>query len=138
MFPTYSYKLATIFYSFWGTKTSAQAQRDKGCSTKAAIPWLRSSLLLKDVLVVLCPHLPGDRLYCAFLEAYGWCRGKNLPASAGDTRDPGSIPGSWRSPGEGNGNSLQHSCLENAMDSGAWRATVYEAAKSWTHTHMYG
>ena len=45
---------------------------------------------------------------------------KNLPASAGDIRDPGSIPGSGRPPGEGNGNPLQYSCLENSMDRGAW------------------
>ena len=47
---------------------------------------------------------------------------KNLPANAGDGRDVGSIPRSGRSPGEGNGNPLQYSCLENFMDRGAWRA----------------
>ena len=45
---------------------------------------------------------------------------KNLPASAGDGRNVGSIPGSGRSPGIGNGNPLQYSCLENSMDRGAW------------------
>ena len=45
---------------------------------------------------------------------------KNLPASAGDTADMGSIPGLGRSPGGGNGNPLQYSCLENPMDRGAW------------------
>ena len=53
---------------------------------------------------------------------------KNLSASAGD---PGSIPGSRRSPGEGNGNSLQYFCLENSME-GAWWATVYGVAKTRT------
>ena len=59
---------------------------------------------------------------------------KNLPAhaNAGGLRDTGSIPGLGRSPGEGNGNSLQYSCLENPMDRGAWRATVHRVAKSWT------
>ena len=57
---------------------------------------------------------------------------KNLPASAGDVGDVGSIPGSGRSPGEGNDNPLQYSCLENLMDRAAWRATVHEVAKSWT------
>ena len=47
---------------------------------------------------------------------------KNPPANAGDV---GSIPGWGRSPGEGNGNSPQYSCLENSMDRGAWQATVY-------------
>ena len=46
--------------------------------------------------------------------------------------DPGSIPGSGKSPGEGNGNPLQHSCLENPMDGGAWQATVHGVAKSQT------
>ena len=46
------------------------------------------------------------------------------PASVGDVGDRGLIPGSGRSPGVGNGNPLQHSCLENPMDRGAWRAIV--------------
>ena len=51
----------------------------------------------------------------------GGASGKELPASAGDIRDAGLIPGLGRSPGEGNGNSLQYSLgLENAMDRGAW------------------
>ena len=57
---------------------------------------------------------------------------KNLPANARDARDVGSIPESGRSPGEGNGNPLQYSCLENPMDGGAWWATVHEVAKSRT------
>ena len=57
---------------------------------------------------------------------------KNLPASAGDTGDVGSIPGSRRSPGEGHDNPLQYSCLENPMDRGAWWATVLRVAKSQT------
>ena len=50
---------------------------------------------------------------------------KNSSANAGDARDLGSIPGPGRSPGEGNGNLLQYSCLENPMDRGAYRATVH-------------
>ena len=56
---------------------------------------------------------------------------KNPPANAGDVGDVGSIPGSGRSPGEGNDNPLQYSCLENLMDGAAWWATVHEVAKSW-------
>ena len=59
---------------------------------------------------------------------------KNPPAKAGDTRDMGSIPGWGRSPGGGNGNPLQHSCLENSMDRGAWRATVHGVAKELNRT----
>ena len=57
---------------------------------------------------------------------------KNLPANAGDTGDPESIPGSGRSPGGGHSNPLQYSCLENPMDRGVWWATVHRVAKSWT------
>ena len=55
---------------------------------------------------------------------------KNLPANAGDVRDTDLIPGSGRSPGEGHGNPLQYSCLENPMDGGAWPATVHRVANS--------
>ena len=64
-----------------------------------------------------------------------WCRhpcssnGKESACSAGD---PGLIPESERSSGEGNGNPLQYSCLENPIDREAWRATVHGFAKSWT------
>ena len=54
---------------------------------------------------------------------------RNLPANAGAIRDLGLIPGSGRSPGQGNGNLLQYSCLENPMDRGAWRATVHRIAE---------
>ena len=54
---------------------------------------------------------------------------KNPPASAGEARDACLIPGLGRSPGEGNDNLLQYSCLENPMDRGARRATVHEVAK---------
>ena len=57
---------------------------------------------------------------------------KNPPANTGDVRDASSIPGSGRSPGEGNGNPLQYSCLENPMDKDAWQATVHRVAKSQT------
>ena len=57
---------------------------------------------------------------------------KNSLANAGDIRDLGSIPGSGRSPGEGHGNPLQYSCLENPRDRGVQRATVHMVTKSWT------
>ena len=57
---------------------------------------------------------------------------KNPPANAGDIRDRCSIPGLGRSPGEGNGNLLQYSYLENLMDRGAWRATVHRVSKNQT------
>ena len=69
------------------------------------------------------------------LKARGFPGGavvKNPVASAGDARDAGSIPGLGRSPGEGNGNPLQYSCLENPKDRGAWWATVHRVAKNQT------
>ena len=57
---------------------------------------------------------------------------KNPPANARDIRDVDLIPGSGRSPGAGNGNPLQYSCLENPMDRGAWQATVHGVAQSQT------
>ena len=62
---------------------------------------------------------------------------KNLTASAGDIRDAGSIPGSERSPGEGNGNPLQYSCLENPMVRGAWQAIVHRVAELDTTEAIY-
>ena len=59
----------------------------------------------------------------------GGSDGKESTCSVGDL---GLIPGSGKSPVEGNGNALQYSCLENPMDGGAWQAIVYGVAKSWT------
>ena len=62
---------------------------------------------------------------------------KNLPASAGDARDMGSVPGLGRSPAEGNGNTFQDPCVEYPMDRSACPATVHGAAKrrDQAHTH---
>ena len=60
----------------------------------------------------------------------GGSDGKEFACNAGEQ---GSVPGSGRSPGEGNGNPLQYSCLEDLMDRGAWEATVHEVTKSQTH-----
>ena len=62
----------------------------------------------------------------------GFLGGLDGKESTCNARDLGSIPGLGRSPGEGNGNSLQYSCLENPMDRGTWRATVHGVAKSQT------
>ena len=67
------------------------------------------------VSIYVCGGFPGSSVV------------KNLPANAGD---PGSIPGSGRSPGGGQGNLLQYSCLENSMDRGVWWATVRRVTQS--------
>ena len=66
-------------------------------------------LIMSQITIRRCSGLP-------------W--GSDGQESACNPGDPGLIPGSGRSPGEGNGNSLQYSCLENPMDRGAWQATV--------------
>ena len=67
--------------------------------------------------------------------------GSDGQASACNVGDSGLIPGLGRSSGEGNGNPLQYSCLENPIDRGAWQATVHGVAKSWTRlsdfTHFH-
>ena len=62
----------------------------------------------------------------------GFPSGSEGKESACNAGDPGSIPELGRCPGEGNGNPLQYSCLENSMERGAWWAVVHEVAKSWT------
>ena len=71
-------------------------------------------------------------LYACFLEEWDSLVAQTVKASACNAGDPGSIPGLRRSLGEGNGNPLQYSCLENPMDGGAWWATVHAVAKSQT------
>ena len=74
-------------------------------------------------------------------KRYGFPGGSEVKASAPNAGDLGSIPGSGRSPGEGNGKPLQYSCLENPMGREAWWATVRGVAKesdSTEHTHMRG
>ena len=62
--------------------------------------------------------------------------GKESTCNAGDAGDLGSVPGLGRSPGVGNGNPLQYSCLENSMDRGTWRATVHRAAIPRSQTQL--
>ena len=75
------------------------------------------------------PHYSGWHLrgILSNLSFHGSSKGKE---SACNARQLGFIPGSGRSPGEGNGNPLQYSCLENSMDRGAWRAAVHRVAES--------
>ena len=62
----------------------------------------------------------------------GFPDGSEVTASSCNAGDLGLIPGLGRFPGEGNGNPLQYSCLENPMDGGAWWVTVHRVTKSWT------
>ena len=81
-----------------------------------------SDMLLKPSWAISIPH---DSMNCMLINEYKW-----LKECAWNAGDAGFIPGFGRLPGEGNGNPLQHSRLENPMDRGAWRAAVYGVAKS--------
>ena len=73
----------------------------------------------------------GNKPVLAFIMVtMGFPSDSDSKESACNVGDTGSTPGSERSPGEGNGNPLQYSCLENAMDRGAWRGTVHGITKS--------
>ena len=90
---------------------------------------LRMSWKNPGTLSVIIPYM-AKVTECSFFMLLMALVVKNLPANTGDVRDASSIPGSGRSPGEGNGNPLQYSCLENPMDEEAWQATVHRVEKS--------
>ena len=98
--------------------------------TQFSFPWLSRpprdspTRYLKAAIVLIRPMAMVDTTQTCLVALVV----KNLPASAGDA---GSIPGSGRSPGGGNGNPLQYSCLENSVDRGDWQASVHGVAKSW-------
>ena len=90
--------------------------------------------LLLFLPAILTPACASSSLafHMMYFPTRGFPGGSEDKASACNVGDPGSIPGLGRSPGEGNGNPLQYSCLENPMDRGAWWATVHGVAKSRT------
>ena len=84
------------------------------------------------LLIAMCSVFPSVQVFTVPQDISwgfpGGSVGKETACNAGDTS---WIPGSGRSPGEGNGDPLQYSCLEKSMDGGAWQAAVYGVAKSW-------
>ena len=96
-----------------------EIQEESGGARAAIIP-LKAEDLDIWVIQIMTGDFPGGPVV------------KNLPAKAGDAGDVGSVPGSGRSPGGGNGNPLQYSCLEYSIDRGAWWVAVHVAAKSQT------
>ena len=116
------------------------------CSNSMSI----ESMMPSNHLILYCPLLllpsvfPTIRVFSCELALYISFKisPSNSKESACNAGDQGSIPGLGRSPGEGNGNSLQYSCLENPMDKGAWQATVHRVTKSQTplsnqHFHFH-
>ena len=93
--------------------------------------WVAKPCCLRDCvfsLVFSCLHH-----WCTVysLGLSWWLSDKESACNAGDAGDPGSIPGSGRSPGGGHGNALQYFCLDNPMDKGAWQATVHGFQRVW-------
>ena len=86
------------------------------------VKWVESEKTKKSLLPVTLSGFPA---------------GSDCKESACQAGDLGLIPGSGRSPGEGNGNPLQYSCLENSMDKGAWWATVHGVTKSRTQLNTF-
>ena len=83
-------------------------------------------------MVMICQYGFINENKCTNLVGVGLPDGSALTNPPANAEDVGSIPGLERSPGEGNGNPLQYSCLENSMDRGAWWVTVKGVAKSRT------
>ena len=104
--------------------------------------WIITKVLIEFIIILLLLFMfwfLGCEV-CGILGLTGDSVVKNPPAKAGDV---GLTPGLGRSPGGGNGNPLQYSCLENPMDRGAWRSMLCGVAKSqtqlndWAHTHTW-
>ena len=98
-------------------------------SQKTLAPWKESYDKLDSILKSRDITLPTKVHIVKPMDFPG---GSEVKVSASNVGDLGSIPALGRSPGEGNGNSLQYSCLGNPMDRGAWRAAVHGVAESWT------
>ena len=110
-------------HTAYGILVSRPENEPRPAAMKAWSPnhWPGNS---QTVLFIISPQTGASRVALAV---------KNTPIDAGDRRDPGSIPGSGRSPGGELSNLLQHSRLENPMDRrGAWWAMVHRVANSWT------
>ena len=144
-------------YELWGKKTKHKKQKQycnkfnidfKNCpffKNLKKTPQLPHWVIVRIKWVNKYKHLlsTGHRVVCLsdficsfiFLAAVGLLHfpgGSDGEESACNAGDLGSIPGLGRSPGEGNGNPLQYSCLENSMNGGTWRATVHGVTKSRT------
>ena len=98
--------------------------------SRTQLKWLSSSSSVY-MSVSVCQSVPA--FFCYLVSIHYFPGGSEGKKSACSTGDLGSIPGSGRSPGEGNGNPLQHTCLENSMDRGSWQATVHGVTKRVGH-----
>ena len=114
---------STTFLKYWKVLSNWELQLNCGNFSQRIHP---SNHTLFALNILQCYH------YTSLKLKKGFPGGSEVKASACNGGEVGSIPGLGRSPGEGNGNPLQYSCLENPMDGGAWWATVHGVAKSRT------
>ena len=153
--PTYNFQFGTVFliHFFFGTVRHLPfPKRFSPWLFRPPLSCLSISLTTLSLLtswasssfsIFRCYTVIRLSLILSFSHLIYFPSSSNGKESACNAGDPGSIPGSGRSPGEGNGNPLQYSCLENPVDRGAWRATVHGMAKSqtqlkWLSTNAQG
>ena len=123
--------LTGTFTTLW---TKMQQKKNKFCSTTFG-PHKQYLTQKKTAVLSVLPmsiHLFLRNKYILILYFGVFPGGSDSKEPACNVGDLGSIPGSGRSPGEGNGNPLQYSCLENSVDGGAWGAVIHGVAKSQT------
>ena len=119
-------KLSKLY--IYGRKFITYCKANKVLNTFCdSITQRKQSLMI--FLISVCVDI--HTVPCCLSTALGFPGGSEVKASVCHVGDLGQIPGLGRFPGEGHGNPLQYSCLENPMDRGAWRATVHWVAKSW-------
>ena len=116
-------------FTLWNTIYDSQTKITETCIYKSTIEYAYIHTLCGLFILIYLPN------YCEGFP--GGTVGTNARAKARDARSVGLIPGTGRSPEEGNGNPLQYCCLRNPMDRGAWQATVRGVAKSWTQLSSY-
>ena len=116
------------FSYFWGTLSWGKVRKKK--------EWVRELTYVSAICNNDSSLWPALQIFRKFYPTHEGFPGglvvKNLPANAGDAGDIDSIPGPGRSPGGGNSNPLQYSCLKNPRDRAVWRTTVQGVAKRWT------
>ena len=120
-------------------RSSVPAWRISGTRGLGGLPSMGSHGVGHDwsALAAAAAAAAGERGESHHLSVSSFPGGSGGKESACDAGDPGLIPGWGRPPGEGNGNPLQYSSLENPMGRGAWRAAVHGVAKSWTRPSMH-
>ena len=122
---------------YWSFSFSISPSKENPGLISFRMDWLDLLAIQGTLKSLLQHHSSKASILWRFLETFyslseAFLGGSDGKVSAYNAGDPGSIPGSGRSSGEGNGNPLQYSCLENLRDGGAWWAAIYGVTQSWT------